>query len=157
MIVTARSTASRLIGPPGTPSSWSLFKRSPVGSFHKVSTKHLDRYLSGLEWRYNNRRTERIFTDAPHCIVRTDALPYKVTGGCREGDMGLRQFLGRLAGSGAPYGRCPQCSGALSPSSHFIDFDGDMVETPARACRHCGWTTRPLNPFLVKHARKDEE
>ncbi len=44
---------------------WSLFKRSIMGAFHKVSAKHLDRYLEELEWRFNNRH---IFRDAlaPH-------------------------------------------------------------------------------------------
>ena len=36
---------------------WSLFKRSIMGAFHKISTKHLDRYLEELEWRFNNRKT----------------------------------------------------------------------------------------------------
>ena len=56
---------------------WSLFKRSVVGSFHKVSTKHIDRYLSELEWRYNNRKNDRTFVDTLRRIVQTDALPYK--------------------------------------------------------------------------------
>ena len=56
---------------------WSLFKRSIMGSFHKVSVKHLDRYLSELEWRYNNRRNDRIFMDTLRRIVRTDALSYR--------------------------------------------------------------------------------
>ena len=38
---------------------WSLFKRSIMGSFHKVSVKHLDRYLAELEWRFNNRKNDR--------------------------------------------------------------------------------------------------
>ena len=44
---------------------WGLFKRSLVGSFHKVSVKHLDRYLSELEWRFNNRDNDHIFVDNP--------------------------------------------------------------------------------------------
>ncbi len=55
---------------------WSLFKRSLMGSFHKVSAKHLDRYLSELEWRFNNRDNEYIFLDALRRIVRTDTLLY---------------------------------------------------------------------------------
>ena len=55
---------------------WSLFKRSIMGSFHKVSVKHLDRYLAELEWRFNNRDNDRIFVDTLRRIVRTDALPY---------------------------------------------------------------------------------
>ena len=41
---------------------WSLFKRSIVGTFHKMSLKHVDRYLEELEWRFNNR-------DNPHILV----------------------------------------------------------------------------------------
>ena len=55
---------------------WSLFKRSIMGSFHKVSAKHLDRYLAELEWRFNNRKNSRIFVDALRRIVRTDTLTY---------------------------------------------------------------------------------
>ena len=56
---------------------WSLFKRSIVGSFHKVSSKHIDRYLSELEWRFNNRNNEHIFADALRRIVRTEKLTYR--------------------------------------------------------------------------------
>ena len=37
---------------------WSLFKRSIIGSFHKISKKHLNAYLDELEFRFNNRPTE---------------------------------------------------------------------------------------------------
>ncbi len=56
---------------------WALFKRSLIGSFHKVSRKHLSRYLEELEWRYNNRRNEHIFPDTLKRIVSTKALPYE--------------------------------------------------------------------------------
>ena len=56
---------------------WSLFKRSIAGSFHKVSSKHIDRYLSELEWRFNNRNNEHIFADALRRIVRTEKLTYR--------------------------------------------------------------------------------
>ena len=55
---------------------WSLFKRSLMGSFHKVSRKHLDRYLSELEWRFNNRDNDHIFVDTLRRIVTTDTLTY---------------------------------------------------------------------------------
>ncbi len=42
---------------------WSLLKRSIVGSYHKVSKKHLDAYLDELEWRYNNRSNPYLFRD----------------------------------------------------------------------------------------------
>ena len=56
---------------------WSLFKRSIVGAFHKVSEKHLDLYLEELEWRYSNRDNSHIFTDTLSRIVHTKRLEYK--------------------------------------------------------------------------------
>ena len=42
---------------------WSLFKRSVVGSYNKVSHKCLDSYLDELEWRFNNRDNPYLFRD----------------------------------------------------------------------------------------------
>ena len=56
---------------------WSLFKRSIIGSFHKVSEKHLDRYLEELEWRYSNRSNDHIFVDTLRRIVNTEHLTYE--------------------------------------------------------------------------------
>src|SRR5690606_17434300 len=44
-------------------SVWSLLKRSIVGPFHKISVKHLDRYLEELEWRFSNRNNPFMFRD----------------------------------------------------------------------------------------------
>ena len=56
---------------------WSLFKRSIVGGFHKMSAKHMDRYLEELEWRFNNRDNPHIFRDTLARIVHTDPLRYR--------------------------------------------------------------------------------
>ena len=56
---------------------WSLFKRLIVGTFHKMSVKHLDRYLEELEWRFNNRKNPHIFRDALKRIVNTGNLTYR--------------------------------------------------------------------------------
>ncbi|MYI66829.1 MAG: IS1595 family transposase [Gemmatimonadetes bacterium] len=56
---------------------WSLFKRSIAGSFHKISVKHMDRYLEELEWRFNNRENPHIFPDTLRRIVNTDPLEYR--------------------------------------------------------------------------------
>ena len=58
-------------------SVWSLFKRSIMGAFHKVSAKHLDRYLEELEWRFNNRANPHIFRDTLCRIMNTDPLTYR--------------------------------------------------------------------------------
>lgn len=56
---------------------WALFKRSIAGSFHKVSAKHLPRYLEELEWRYGNRENGHIFVDTLRRIVNTGNLTYR--------------------------------------------------------------------------------
>ena len=56
---------------------WSLFKRSIMGAFHKVSAKHLDRYLEELEWRFTNRDNDHIFVDTLRRIVNTEHLTYR--------------------------------------------------------------------------------
>ena len=58
-------------------SVWSLFKRSIIGAFHHVSRKHMDRYLEELEWRFNNRKNDHIFTDTLRRILNTETLPYR--------------------------------------------------------------------------------
>lgn len=60
----------------GVEGVWSLLKRSIVGAFHKVSVKHLDRYLEELEWRFNNRDNPFIFRDLMIRLVDGDALRY---------------------------------------------------------------------------------
>ncbi len=56
---------------------WSLLKRSIVGAFHKVSAKHMDRYLEELEWRFNNRNNPHIFRDTRRRILTTNTLTYR--------------------------------------------------------------------------------
>ena len=40
---------------------WSLFKRSIVGSYHKVSEKYLPLYIAECQFKYNNRDNPNIF------------------------------------------------------------------------------------------------
>jgi transposase-like protein len=56
---------------------WSLLKRSIVGSYHKVSVKHLDAYLGELEFRFNNRKNQFLFRDTLKKLIQAEALPYK--------------------------------------------------------------------------------
>ncbi len=56
---------------------WSLLKRSIVGSYHKVSTKHLDAYLDELEWRFNNRENPYLFRDTLLKLLASDNLEYR--------------------------------------------------------------------------------
>jgi len=56
---------------------WSLLKRSIIGSYHKVSVKHLDAYLDELEWRFNNRDNPRLFRDTLIRLLQSESLTYE--------------------------------------------------------------------------------
>jgi transposase-like protein len=58
-------------------SVWSLFKRSIVGSYHQISTKHLDRYLDEFEFRFNNRNNPYLFRDTLLRLIASANLEYK--------------------------------------------------------------------------------
>jgi len=55
---------------------WSLLKRNIVGSYHRVSAKHLDAYLDELEFRFNNRENPYMFRDALCKLLVANSLPY---------------------------------------------------------------------------------
>jgi transposase-like protein len=61
--------------------AFDLFKRALVGSFHQVSTKHLDRYLDEFEFRYNNRKNQYLFRDTLTRLVTSQSLPYETLTG----------------------------------------------------------------------------
>jgi transposase-like protein len=56
---------------------WSLLKRSIIGSYHKVSVKHLRAYLGELEWRFNNRENPWLFRDTLSKLLISSNLPYE--------------------------------------------------------------------------------
>lgn len=56
---------------------WSLLNRSVVGTYHKLSAKHLDAYLNELEWRHNNRKNPYLFRDTLMKLLGAEKLEYK--------------------------------------------------------------------------------
>jgi transposase-like protein len=58
-------------------SAWSLFDRAIMGSYHKLSVKHLPAYLAEFEFRFNNRDNRFLFRDTVLALVEADALSYK--------------------------------------------------------------------------------
>src|SRR5258708_5768720 len=56
---------------------WGLLKRGVIGSFHQISIKHLHRYLSEFQFRWNNRETENMFVLVVAALVIGSALTYK--------------------------------------------------------------------------------
>jgi transposase-like protein len=69
----------------GVEGVWGLFKRSIIGSFHKISHKHLDRYIDEFEFRFNNRNNPFIFRDAMRELVTCGNLEYKDLTGKKAG------------------------------------------------------------------------
>jgi transposase-like protein len=58
-------------------SVWSLFDRSVIGAYHKLSVKHLPAYLDEAAFRWNNRENPFMFRDTILALVAGDALPYR--------------------------------------------------------------------------------
>jgi len=58
-------------------SVWSLFDRSVIGAYHKLSVKHLPAYLDEAAFRWNNRTNPFLFRDTILRLVEGDALTYK--------------------------------------------------------------------------------
>ena len=44
----------------GVESFWSMLKRGYIGIYHKMSPKHLDRYVTEFEGRHNDRQSDTI-------------------------------------------------------------------------------------------------
>jgi hypothetical protein len=56
----------------------SLFKRAVVGSYHKLGTEHLDRYLGEFCWRQNRRGEQPwMFDMALVSLAENKPMPYK--------------------------------------------------------------------------------
>ena len=47
-------------GTQGIGSFWSMLKRAPTGTFHKISPKHLDRYVTEFAGRHNARERDTL-------------------------------------------------------------------------------------------------
>jgi len=58
-------------------SAFSLFKRGVVGTWHKVSVKHLPAYLQEMTWRFNNRKNQFLFRDTLQRLLASENLEYK--------------------------------------------------------------------------------
>lgn len=57
-------------------SVWSLFDRSVIGAYHKLSVKHLPAYLDEAAFRWNNRDNRFWFRDMILRLVEGDTLTY---------------------------------------------------------------------------------
>jgi hypothetical protein len=55
----------------------SLLKRGIVGTWHRVSAKHLAAYLDEMTWRFNNRKNPFLFRDTMLRLIHSESLEYK--------------------------------------------------------------------------------
>jgi transposase-like protein len=58
-------------------SALSLLKRGIMGTWHRISTKHLPAYLDEMTWRFNNRKNPFLFRDTMLKLIHSDNLKYK--------------------------------------------------------------------------------
>ena len=61
----------------GIESAFSLLKRGIIGSWHKVSAKHLSAYLDEMTFRFNNRSNPYLFRDTLMKLIEAPVLEYK--------------------------------------------------------------------------------
>jgi transposase-like protein len=61
----------------GIESAFSLLKRGIVGSWHKVSAKHLPAYLEEMTFRFNRRGRSDLFIDTLRHMVTADPLTFQ--------------------------------------------------------------------------------
>jgi transposase-like protein len=57
-------------------SFWGLLKRGVIGTFHQISIKHLNRYITEFCFRWNNRENQELFGLTVACLVYGIPLPY---------------------------------------------------------------------------------
>ncbi|HWF67576.1 MAG TPA: IS1595 family transposase [Acidobacteriaceae bacterium] len=61
----------------GIESAFSLLKRGIIGSWHKVSAKHLPAYLEEMTFRFNRRNSNTLFLDTLRHMVTADPLTFE--------------------------------------------------------------------------------
>jgi transposase-like protein len=61
----------------GIESAFSLLKRGIIGSWHKVSAKHLPAYLEEMSFRFNRRNSKTLFLETLQHMITADPLTYE--------------------------------------------------------------------------------
>jgi transposase-like protein len=58
-------------------SAFSLLKRGIIGTWHRISAKHLQAYLDEMCWRFDNRENPYLFRDTLKRMLNADNLEFK--------------------------------------------------------------------------------
>ncbi len=58
-------------------SAFSLFKRGVMGTWHKISAKHLPAYLNEMTFRFNRRKSDVLFLDTLQHMIKAPCLTFE--------------------------------------------------------------------------------
>lgn len=58
-------------------SAFSLLKRGIMGSWHKISAKHLPAYLDEMTFRFNRRKSSTLFLDTLRHMITADPITFE--------------------------------------------------------------------------------
>jgi hypothetical protein len=58
-------------------SAFSLLKRGIIGTWHRISAKHLEAYLNEMCFRFNNRKNPFLFRDTLLKMIESENMEYK--------------------------------------------------------------------------------
>jgi len=58
-------------------SAFSLLKRGIIGTWHRISAKHLEAYLEEMTFRFNRRNSKTLFIDTLRHMVTADPLTFE--------------------------------------------------------------------------------
>ena len=58
-------------------SAFSLLKRGIVGTWHKISAKHLEAYLNEMTFRFNRRKSHTLFLDTLRHMITAPVLTFQ--------------------------------------------------------------------------------
>ena len=57
--------------------AFSLLKRGVIGTWHKISAKHLPAYLAEMEFRFNRRKNANLFLDTLRHMITAPVLTFE--------------------------------------------------------------------------------
>jgi transposase-like protein len=58
-------------------SAFSLLKRGIIGTWHRISAKHLEAYLEEMQFRFNRRNSKTLFLDTLRHMITADPLTFE--------------------------------------------------------------------------------
>jgi transposase-like protein len=58
-------------------SAFSLLKRGIIGTWHRISAKHLESYLNEMTFRFNRRKNPDLFIDTLRHMITADPLTFE--------------------------------------------------------------------------------